>query len=208
MDVFNMDCVPQGMDRATAVSQVRQEISDIEFLEDPVITEENLASDDNRTPEQQLQNLRNAYNGLKIAVYVTGIASLLLIAGAILLAPRYRTGLRRASVVAIVVGSVSALVAWIGAFLTERLSASFAEGEIQATLTDVISLLTADVRNWWLGYGTLLILLGIAVLVVLHFIKPPQESEASAEHEKVEDAPAGKPEKEQKSTDSSTGTKK
>jgi hypothetical protein len=176
-----MACVPSGFDRAAAVQRVHDEIAGGEFLEDPVLSADDLA-DEGRTPEQQLQGLQNAYTGLVTAMYVTGIASLLLIASA-LLALWWRTGLKRVSVVAISVGGVSALLAWASAFLLARISANLAAdsgNDLQATLANVLSHLAADMRTWWLGYGILLVALGVIVLAALHFVRPGRIREQQA----------------------------
>lgn len=170
-DVFSIDCVPPGFDRAAAAEQVKNELDTIEFLEDPVITASDLANG-NKTPEQQLQNLKNAYSALLGALYATGIGSLLLIAGAIFLAPKWRAGLRRVGIVAIVVGATSALIALAEAFFIKNIANGLAENRIQTTLADIVSALSADVRNWWLGYGVILMVLGIATLITLQVTKP------------------------------------
>lgn len=182
-DAMNAECLPPGVSPAAAAETVRQEVNN-EIFEDPVITQNDLKNDQGEPLQQQLQDVQGAYDGLVTGIWVSGILALLLAAAVILLSKPWRAGVKRASIIFISVGALSAVLAALGAFLFKQLTESLAgEGSVQSSLANVASILANDFRTWWLGYGIILLVLGIGGLVALKFIKAgkePVEPELSA----------------------------
>lgn len=182
-DAMNAECLPPGISPAAAAEIVRQEVNN-EIFEDPVITQDDLKNDQGEPLQQQLQDVQGAYDGLVTGLWVSGILALLLAAAVILLSKPWRAGVKRAGIIFISVGALSAALAAVGAFLFKQLAESLAaEGSVQSSLANVASILANDFRTWWLGYGIILLVLGVGGLVALKFVKAgkePGEPELSA----------------------------
>lgn len=180
LDPFNATCVPPGFDKAAAAQKVRDEIMNSkEFLEDPVINAEDLAT--NNAQEVRIGDVtfnRDLYNQTKTNLYITGALAVVLGVGVLFLSSTRRMGTRRLGIIATVVGGISAVLAGIISLILnvvlQRLAQSPDSNALEKSLVDAVRLLTQDVRNWWLLYGLVLLAAGIITLIVLRATRPKQ----------------------------------
>lgn len=170
-DAFNATCLPRGATAAQVTAQAKDQILKGEFFKDNVITAENFKGKDGKTIEQQLAAVPEAYKKLSWTVYGTGLLALLLIAAVVALSANWRAGLKKVSVVFIIVGSITVLLNWLSSLGVQKAS-EYAKEPLQQSGIKVAQHLADDLREWWLWYGIGLVVIGIITLIVLHFIKP------------------------------------
>ncbi|HUS25854.1 MAG TPA: hypothetical protein VMY99_00705 [Nevskiaceae bacterium] len=172
VDPYNATCVPKGFDTNIAVLQAKQDIlSNKGFLENPVLTASTIKNDQGETLQQQLEAGPRAYKRVMTGIVSLGILAAALGVAAVFLHDSRRAGLKRVSIIAIVVGLSSALVAFAASLAAQRISdkvaASYSNNGLQSKMADIVQLLVNDVRAWWLGFGITLALLGVGILVAL-----------------------------------------
>jgi hypothetical protein len=179
-DPLNAECIPPGTDQAAAVERLKQEIANADFLKDPVITADDIKADNGKTLEEQLKAVPGVYNQIVSGVWATGLMALFMAAAIVALRAPWRAGLKRVGIVFIVVGAVSVGLALGASLATGVLADALAQSgdnKIQASLTEIVHILTNDLRVWWMGYGLILALIGVATLLILKFTKKDQAAE-------------------------------
>ncbi|HYH75073.1 MAG TPA: hypothetical protein VD735_03880 [Candidatus Saccharimonadales bacterium] len=174
-------CLPPNFDKTLATQQVKDEIlNNQDFLNNSTLTAQDLTNNQGQALDQQLRAVPAVYEQVKWGVYITGALAVLCAVAAIWCAANLRSGLKRAGIIALVVGSVSALAAWgIGKglqVLITKLSEPASDARLQSSLLDAVRILTQDVRNWWVAYGLVLAGLGIAALIGIRFMRPSSQA--------------------------------
>lgn len=169
-DPFTAECVPRGLDANLAAEQVRSEVD--KLIKNPVITQNDIKNDQSQTLEQQLQAIPTAYSRLVLGLWL-GVGLILLLAAAlVLLSLTRRAGLKRAGIIFTSVGVATIVLAVVGAFVIKRLTETLSgEGAVQAGGLNIISQLADGFRGWWLVFGFAVLVLGVAALISLFFIK-------------------------------------
>jgi hypothetical protein len=195
IDALNATCLPPGFDQAAAAQEIKNKVSSGEFLEDAQITKEDIKSDQGETLEQQLRVVPEIYDKIVMGLWIDGLLIVLLTAAVVFLSTTWRSGLRRAGILFTVIGGITILIAWGSNFTMKYLSEAIgeSEGKIQATVADIVEYLASDLRLWWMGYGMLLLVLGVGTLVTLKFVKAGKNAEQS-EKPTGNDAPKHDPE--------------
>jgi hypothetical protein len=202
VDAFNATCIPPGFDKNAAAAKIKDNILNGDFLKNATITPSSIKDNDGKTLDQQLQSAPQAYRRAKQGVYAGGVLALLLVAAIIALSSPWRSGVRKVSVITIVVGGVSALLGWAATVAVQRVADKVANSrtdnqQLQHQLTSIVQSLIDDVCKWWIGYGVVLVGMGVATLLVLHFTKPrttPRSAEPETAVEKsAPEEPAPKP---------------
>ena len=183
IDPFTAACRPAGFDVHAASTKVQDNIQNGDFLKDTKIDANSLKNDQGKSLNDQLKAVPHAYQRAIMAMYTAGVLALGLAAVVIFLSVERRTGIRRVAIIAISTGAISTLLAWLGSWGVHRAAIEFTKTQsaaqpLQQKVIRAVELLTSDLRAWWMGYGILLLVLGIAALVSLHFLKPNAAEQA------------------------------
>ncbi len=168
-DVFSATCVPKGLDKNTAINNVRTEVD--KAFKDPVITQEDIKNDNGKTLEEQLQAIQTSYQNIALGLWIGIFLILLCTAGVVWLSQTWRAGLKRAGWVFTGIGALSAGLAILAAYVLGKIVEQLGTDNAQASAIAVLKTLAGDLRNWWMGFGIVVLLLGIAALVAPRFIK-------------------------------------
>jgi hypothetical protein len=185
VDYFNATCIPAGYAPATAGEKIKADILTGDFLKDQTITASTIKNNKGETLDQQLKHVPQAYSQAKKALYTLGVLAALLAVGVVFLSATKRAGLHKVGVTFITVGAISAFLGWAISYSTHVASTRLVEkGQLkeplQQTGVEIAKLLTGDLRNWWMGYGITLVVLGIGALVALHLTKPAGDKKTEA----------------------------
>lgn len=187
-------CLPPGTDVNAAAEKVRQEVNGGEFLKDPLITEQDIKNDQGQSLQEQLKDIPGIFDKLVRGMWISGSLVVLFSAAIILLSKPWRKGLKRLGITFVSVGGTITVLALIANVAISALAGIIAkEGDLQKSLADVITILAGDFRNWWLGFGLTVLLLGIAMLISLRFIKAGKEPEESSVSKPEKPAGPNKP---------------
>ena len=170
VDPFNATCLPKGTSADQVAAKAKDQILNGDFLKDTTISSDTIKTDNGKTLEQQLQAVPAAYKRFNQVMYVLIAAIVVLSLGVVFLSSTWRSGLKKLSIIYIVVGSMSALLSLLGSFGVSRLS-TLAKEPLQQSAVKVAQALANDLRSWWLWYGVVLVVVGVTTLVVLHFTK-------------------------------------
>jgi hypothetical protein len=177
IDAFNAECVPAGIDKAAIAAKAKQQVLEGEFLKDTTINSSTINKDGGKPLDEQLKAAPDAYQGVQAGVWGGGILAALLAAAVVFLSATRRGGARKVAITAITVGALSTLLAWLSNFGVHKFSQKAAESDglnnaLQPQLLKVAETLASSFMKWWLGYGIVLVVLGIAALIVLHKTLP------------------------------------
>ncbi len=173
IDPFQATCLPQGTDVAKIGAEAKNQILNGEFLKDSTtVSASTIKTQNGKTLEEQLKNVPMAYERINQGVYAAGLLAALLAVAVVFLSVTWRSGVRKIAITAIAIGLFSALIAWLGRYGMDRLTAQISESgntvqPLQGKALAAGQLLFNDFRGWWMGYGIALIVLGVIALVVL-----------------------------------------
>lgn len=185
-DPFNATCLPPGADVNQVAAEAKNQILNGDFLKDAAISSDTIKTDNGKTLEQQLQAVPAGYQRANQAFYAIGALAVVFSAAVVFLSVNWRSGLKKLSIIFIVVGVISATVSWLASFGVSRAS-EFAKEPLQQSGIKVAQALADDLRSWWMWYGIVLVVVGVVTLVVLRFTRPS----AAAEAEKLAAEPTG-----------------
>lgn len=180
IDIFTLTCLPLGFDTPAAVNQARQDVLNAGGpLKQPVLTPDTLKPDDSHTITQKFANVPRAYHSFILTLYALALVAIITSVAAVYFSSTWRSGLRRLGVTLVTIGISTVLAAWIGSTLLHRgldqlVTTAQNNQLVQVKISNVVDILTANVRNWWLGYGFVILVIGIGVLIALRFTKPKQ----------------------------------
>lgn len=203
LDPLNATCAPPGIDKTAVSQKVRNEfLNNEEFLKDPVINASDIAKSEGNQTDEKLSHVARLYGLIRALIWITGVLAVLLALAVIFSSVSRRAGIKRAAITFISVGVLGAALAWLGTYVLVRVAGQFAKTssgaesnvELQARIVDILRLVSADIRNWWIWYGAALVVLGIGALVALKFIKP-KGATTELEEKKIQEAstePEGK----------------
>lgn len=177
LDGFNATCVPAGTDKAAVAAKVRDEILQDEVLKDTTITAHTIKNGKGQTLDQQLQNAPTGFRAAKWAVWGGVLAIAAFATAVVFLSATRRGGVRKISVMAIVVGTLSAIFGWLANYGVHKAVHTGGLGmtgdaPLKTQILSLLDSLTSNLCNWWVVYGLVLVLLGAAALVALHLTQP------------------------------------
>lgn len=178
-DTFSATCIPKGLDKNAAVNDIRAEVD--KAFSDPVVNQDDIKNDQGKTIEEQLNAIPAAYQNITLALWIGILLILLSTAGVIWLSQTWRAGLKRAGWVFVSIGGLSAAMVILAAWGLGKIVEQLGTDNIQASAVTVLKTLAGDLRTWWLGFGVLVLLLGIAALISPRFIQPDKQSKDQSE---------------------------
>jgi hypothetical protein len=178
VDPFSATCVPKGVDTAAIAAKARDQIIGGDFLKDPNFSADTIKTNNGKTLQQQVNKVPVAYKRGVQTMYGFGILAVLFGVAVVFLSAYRRGGIRKVAITAIVVGAVSAALAWAVGVVFHAASARLAAQNhttsqpLQRQATDLVETLIRDMRNQWVIYGLVLVAAGIITLVVLKLTLP------------------------------------
>ena len=178
VDPYTLTCRPSQVSSDQLAEQAKQQVLGSDLLSTPVVTADSIKNDRGQTLGQQLEIVPQAYTWMIYSLFGTGIIAVLAI-GIIVLLQRaqWRGAVKRLSIILISIGAVSAGVAWIISLGFNKISSILADGTtsqmLQTKLVAVFTALAHDLQKWWIGYGIVLIVLGIIGLIIRKLSKEP-----------------------------------
>ncbi|HSX16732.1 MAG TPA: hypothetical protein VLH86_01365 [Patescibacteria group bacterium] len=183
VDAFNATCVPPGYNIADASAKAKAQILNGDFLKDAKFDADTTKNDQGKTLSEQLKNVPRVYQRAKTTLYLAIVSAIVLAAAVVFLSSKWRSGVKRVAIIAISTGTMSALTGWLAGWGVHRAAIEFAKNQsstqpLQQKLIHITEILAGDLRTAWMGYGILLIVLGVGALVALHFIKPAAAEQA------------------------------
>jgi cytochrome bd-type quinol oxidase subunit 1 len=163
-------CLPPNADRAALSANIRAGLaSNPNLLTDPQLTANSATDSQGRSLDSRLAKLPAVYEHVKWGALVSGLLALLLTVAVLLLHSGLANGLRRWAKSALIVGLLSAVIAWLAGLGLQKVGHSLASVDggavLQSAAIKAITLLTQQIRNWWLLYG--LVLAGLAMVAYL-----------------------------------------
>lgn len=175
-DPLTAECLPPGTDKQAAATKIREEI-DKQF-KDPVITQDDISKDGGQSLEEQLQAVPKIYGNITLGLWIGALIIVLLAAGIVWLSTTRREGLKRAGIVFTTTGAITVVISLLSAYGLKKAVESLEEGEVQTSAVNVLRILAEDLRTWWLGFGIIVLLLGIAAIVGQKYIKTENPRDA------------------------------
>ena len=196
VDPFNATCLPRGADVNALSAQARSQITNGDFLKNTQLNADTLKTKDGKTLDQQLKSAPDIYKKSNMGVYLLGLLVLLLAVAIVFLSKTRRSGLKKVAIIAIVIGTLIALLGWAVSF-------GMGEGSTKITISNpaqrsglkVAQILANDLRTWYLIFGLVLVGLGIATLIAQRVVKPKDGAESTPRKsaEEAVEEPSEKP---------------
>lgn len=175
-DLFNAACLPEGADPGQLAAEAKNNFLGGEAFQETTFTADTIKIGDDETLAQKIQKAPNIYRNITWSVYGFGLLALLLAGAVVLLGASWRSGLKKASFVFVAVGALSVLVSLLADIGMNRV-ADMAKEPLQQSVVSVADELIGSLRNWWMGYGIALALIGAGTLAALRLTMPqPTES--------------------------------
>lgn len=193
IDPYKLTCRPSQISSEQLAEQAKQQVLSSDLLSTPVVTAASIKNDQGQTLSQQLEIVPQAYTWMIYSLFGTGVVAAIAVASIILLQRKqWRAAVKHLSIILISIGTVSAGMAWVISFGFNKISDILADGAtsqmLQTKLVSVFTMLAHDLQKWWIGYGIVLIVLGIIGLVIRKMVK---ESVAPAvEHQILNTEPS------------------
>lgn len=176
---YSMSCRPASLATQTVHDSVQRSILGSADFANELTFDASTITDDNGQPlYKKLSFVPATYKAVVWSTYATGVLALAALAGAIFLRPSRRAGAKRAAIVLLVCGVVSALLALVTVFgmtYIENLvvSAAGTDTALQVKVVNIIRTLLSDVRSWWLWISGIEIALGVGLLIGLRLRQKP-----------------------------------
>lgn len=176
LNIFEATCKPPGTDANLIAEQVRSEIVNGEFLKDTKLSADSIKNEQGQPLDEQLEQAPANYQRITQGIYALGAFTLLLGVIILFLSTSRRVGIRKIAIIAITVGTLTAISGWLASVVLGKLATSPGlDQPLQQTLVTVVKNLSNDACTWWIGLGLLLVALGIGALVALQATKPKKD---------------------------------
>ena len=176
-DPFSATCLPPGVTPDAVAEQARQQVLSSDAFKTSSITPQTISQNQGHSLQEQLKPAATAYAAMRNGLWVAGVTALILIAAVIGLSKPWQGGVKRVAWVFIPIGAVNVLLGfaagWVTKFAVNKLNEQSANA-LQAKIANVVKILSDDLRHWWIGYGIVLIVLGIAGLVAIRIWRAKQ----------------------------------
>ena len=178
IDPYKLTCRPSQVSSEQLAEQAKQQVLGSDLLSTPIVTADSIKNDQGQTLGQQLEIVPQAYTWMVYSLFGTGIITVLAIGIIVLLQRKqWRGAVKHLSIILLSIGAVSTGMAWVISFGFNKISSILADGTtsqmLQTKLVAVFTTLAHDLQKWWIGYGILLIVLGIIGLIVRKLSKEP-----------------------------------
>lgn len=183
IDPYKATCRPGQISPDAIAEQAKQDVLTSDFLNNPELTASTIKSSDGKTLQEQLKVVPEAYKWTIYTMYATGATAVLAMVIIIALQRNHiRNACKHFGRILLTIGTISAAIAWLTSFAIDKVSHILAENAtsttLQAKIVAIFGSLAHDMQKWWIGYGVVLIILGIAALVVRKFVAAPQPATA------------------------------
>jgi hypothetical protein len=181
-NLFASTCLPPYVDAAALRTQVRNNIlNDKTFADAASVSQDTFTNEQGKTLEQQLSGLPAVYTHITWGTIIAGSLGALLIAAVLFLSRSYAHGLKRFGISAVSVGALSAGLGWLAGQGLWRVGEAAALSsnhtpQLNTAVVKIVQLVTQDVRNWWVGYGLGLMMVGVVTLVMGWLVNRRQAS--------------------------------
>lgn len=185
-DPFAATCRPDGVGASQIATNAKLEFLGSEFLQDSTINADNITIGEGKTLADRFENAPSLYKTIAWSVYGSGLLALVLAVGVVLLSQHWRAGVKRAAIVCIIIGAVSIIGAQLVGYGMSRAS-EYAKKPLEQSALKVGDELLGSLRNWWMGYGIVLVVVGTGALVALRFTKPQTPGTEPAEDKPVDE---------------------
>lgn len=175
-DPFGMTCLPAGTTPEQIAAQTRQQLLTSDLFKNTIITPADLTKDEPLS--KKLAPAKTTRKVLNIAILASAGLVLLTAAGAVFLSRPWRKGIRRVAISCITVGASSAVLAVGSSYLLKYMSKNINQNGdqvLQSKLLDAARLLGDDLRNWWVGFGIVLVIIGVGSLIAMAATKPDEK---------------------------------
>jgi hypothetical protein len=186
-DPFNAACRPANLSAEAAGQKVADQILQGDFLKDPVINASDIKVKDNNgkeiplTEAAQGQAVRKTYKFSGYVPYILGVLALLSILGLIFLSQDRLLGLRRTGSILLTTGTIL-LITFVGigvgrSMVGKQLGTTGSLTASQKELgTNLLTLITDDVRRVLLIYSIGFIVFGLVGIIVASIMKKRRKS--------------------------------
>jgi hypothetical protein len=168
-DPFGAECLPAGTDPNIVAEKTRQEVTSSELFKDPVLDASDIKSKDGKPLQEQLKPLSDVHGAVRGFTLASGILSAVLAVIVVFLSTSLHAGLRRLGIILLSVGAISAGLALAATLVMKAVvnAVARASGEdaIQSAAAKAVQLLANDIRTWWLGFGLIIGIAGIGMLI-------------------------------------------
>lgn len=183
-DPFEAECLPAGTDPNAVAEKTRQEVTSSELFKDPVLDASDIKGDSGKPLQEQLKPLADVHRAVRGFTLAGGILSAILAIAIVFLSTPVHAGLRRLGIILFSVGAVSAGLALVGALamkaVVDAVTRASGEDAVQSAAAKAVQLLTNDIRTWWLGFGLVLAIAGIGMLIGHSVLKKRQTATPSS----------------------------
>lgn len=165
-DPFNATCRPGGADISQLAAEAKSDFWENWAIPNGTFSANEIKVNGDKTLAQKLKGVPSVYQRISWSIYGSGTLALLLSAGVVFFSANWRSGLKKASIILVVVGTVTiAVSALISVGMSQ--AAGYAKEPLQQSIFKVADALAGELRSWWLWYGIALTVTGAVTLVVL-----------------------------------------
>ena len=194
-DPFTLTCQPPGFDIIGAQTKVTSDIATSkEFLGAPVITPQSLPKDSKgKTVFDNLAKAPDVYKWINASPWL--LAFFALVSGAITLAlyESKRKGIRSLAISMVGSGSFLLIISFINSYVFNKINqpsgalGKSLPGNFQQTGIKAAGSISSSILGVVIWFGLGYLLLGLAILLALHFTKHNEKPKAPPKEEKTED---------------------
>lgn len=172
LDVFSASCLPRGVTPDAAATAARERLEESGFFKEAVVNVGNTRDASGQTLQERLSAVPVWYDRAVTALYVSGVAIIVLLIVLILLSRPVQDGVKRAATLLLSIGASTVILALVSIWLVQKFAATYAETlgtapSFVSSIANALRLLASDFRAWWLGYGILLVILSIGLFIWL-----------------------------------------
>lgn len=185
-DPFTATCRPDGVGASQIAANAKIDFLGSEFLQDSTISANDITIGEGKTLADRFESAPSLYKTIAWSVYGSGILALMLATGIVLLSQNWRAGVKRAAIIFIIIGAVSIIGAQLVGYGMSRAS-EYTKKPLEQSALKVGDELLASLRNWWVGYGIVLTVVGTSALVALRFTKPQTPGNEPAEDKRADE---------------------
>lgn len=177
-NLLNLPCLPPGLTAEQVGNQFSQQLlTNSDFLEQPIITNQTLTEQNNGRPiTSDVQDLPGRYQQMQDFKWLLIATAIIL--GLLLVFARHdrRAGMKfvaRALVLAAVFLAVALLSYW---YVFDKVTMANSNDEVQAMILDGATVLLTDINQVIIWFTASYAVVGVATLLILHYRQKEQEA--------------------------------
>lgn len=180
VDPLTVPCRPANLNPASEGARVAAEIQTGTFLSQPVITADSFNRDQyssQPTYYQQVANAPKFFQLSKIAPWLLGVLSIILIAAILLVSAPRRRGLRKLGITFLVSGifllAIKVVSDWMAGYLDKKFLVNTLTGSaaLSSSRQSIVSRLESQLTQTNMLFGIIFILIAAAILIYLYRTK-------------------------------------